>query len=139
MNKKSLAGLIGGAVMLTGAFASTALAHHDNAETAKSSIAMDYKPAKGKFVGQVTSGNAKCLAHRSVGVFKARTGAKVGTATTNLSGGWSLAVKKNSGKYFSKVSAETFVLAQGHDKYGELLWEHTLTCTAGKSDVEGSA
>ena len=45
---------------------------------------------------------------------------------------------RNSGKYYSKVSAETYVLEQGHDKYGALLWEHTLTCSGAKSDVEAS-
>ncbi len=138
MNKRNIAGLISGAVLLSGALAGTALAHHDNDETSKSSIAMVYKQRKGKFVGQVGSGNAKCLAARTVGVFKARTGAKVGTATTNTSGGWSVAVKKNSGRYYSKVTADTHVLEQGNDKYGALLWEHTLTCTAAKSDVEGT-
>ena len=139
MNKKSLAGLISGALMLSGAFAGTALAHEDNNDTAKSSIGMAYKARKGKFVGQVSSGTAKCLAGRKVGVFKARTGAKVGTTRTNDNGGWSVGgIKKNSGKYYSKVSAETYVLDSESDKYGELLWEHTLTCTGAKSDNEGT-
>ncbi len=128
-----------GALLLSGALASTALAHEDHDDTAKSSIAMDYKPAKGKFIGNVTSLKERCLAHRTVGVFKARTDARVGTAHTNAGGGWSLTVKRNSGKYYSKVSAETYVLEQGHDEYGALLWEHTLTCRGAKSDVEASA
>lgn len=139
MSKKSMAGLISGALLMSGALASTALAHEDAAEVAKSSIDMDYKPAKGKFVGSVSSLKNRCLAGRTVRVFRNRNDAVVGTAHTNDTGGWSLAVKKNSGKYYSKVSAETHVLEQGHDKYGALLWEHTLTCSGAKSDVEASA
>lgn len=138
MNKRSTAGLVSGALLLSGAFASTALAHHDNDDTARSSIAMEYKRAKGKFVGQVSSGRGECLAGRTVRLFKARNDASAGTTHTNASGGWSLAAKKNSGKYYSKVSAETYVLDSKSDKYGELLWEHRLTCSAAKSDVEGT-
>lgn len=138
-NKRHLAGLVSGALLLSGALASTALAHHENDESAKSSIEMDYKPAKGKFVGQVSSGRSQCLGNRTVRLFKARNDAAAGTTHTNASGGWSLAVKKNTGRYYSKVAAETYVLASEVDKYGDLLWEHRLNCSTDRSDVEASA
>ena len=138
MNKRSIAALASGALMLTGVLAGNAFGHHDNEDTARTSIDMIYKSAKGKFVGTVDSGRERCLGGRTVGLFKARNDDRVATAHTNDSGGWSIAVRKNTGRYYSKVSAETYVLDSELDEYGELLWEHLLTCTGGKSDVKGT-
>lgn len=139
--RKSLAsllvvGLLGGLLFV--ALTNVALAHDDANEKAKSSIDMVYKQRKGKFVGHVSSGRDLCLGGRKVVLFKARNDARVGSTTTNDNGGWSLAANKDSGRYYSKVTSETYVTDEGVDEYGELLWEHTLTCGAAKSDTVGT-
>lgn len=114
-----------------------AQAHEDSSETAGSTITMDYKPRKEKFVGSVTSGRAKCVGGRTVKLFKARTGKFVAKTTTNSTGGWSIAVDKRSGKYYSKVTAKSYTLDSGVDGYGDA-WIHELFCSADKSGVETS-
>src|SRR3990170_102976 len=113
---------------------SPAFAHHDNSSTASSNISMVYKARKGKFVGSVTSGNANCLASRRVKLFKARTGNLAGKTTTGASGGWSIAAKKNTGKYYSKVTVADYTLNSGSDSYGNV-WVHELLCSSDKSDT----
>jgi hypothetical protein len=111
---------------------SPAFAHHDDSGTANSNISMVYKARKGKFVGTVTSGNDNCLATRTVKLVKARSGAVVGKTTTGAAGGWSIAAKKNTGKYFSKVIAADYTLDSGTDSYGNV-WVHELLCSGDKS------
>jgi hypothetical protein len=111
---------------------SPAFAHHDDSSSASSTISMVYKARKGKFVGTVTSGNDNCLATRTVKLFKARTGKLAGKATTRAAGGWSIAAKKNTGKYYSKVIAADYTLDSGTDSYGNV-WVHELLCSGDKS------
>ena len=136
--KRHLAAAIAGAMLLSGVVASVAVAHENDDVTAGSKITMDYKPAKGKFVGDVTSGKNACVGDRKVRLFKASTSVKVGSATTKSDGTWAIAAKKDSGKYIAKVLPVEITLASGSDGYGEL-WEHVLNCAGARTDAEPSA
>jgi len=138
-HSKSVAGtlcalFVGAALVASIAPAS---AHTDSSSDSKSGIAMDYKPRKGKFVGKVTSEHGACVEGRTVKLFKARTGKKVGRTTTNATGGWSIAAAKRSGKYYSKVTASDVTLDTGVDKYGDT-WVHSVFCMGARSGVEVS-
>lgn len=137
MNKRRIAAGMSGLMLLSGALFGAASAHESAEEDAGSSISIAYKPRKAKLAGTVTSRTA-CVGDRSVKVFKARTGAKVGATRTNATGGWSLSgIKKNTGKYYAKVTAQTVVLAHGTDQYGDL-WQHLLNCGGDKSGTVGT-
>jgi flagellar hook assembly protein FlgD len=96
---------------------------HEEVADSKVTIGESKKGVKGK----VTSGAAFCSALRQVKVFKVKSGKdkKVGSATTNLKGKWSVKVPNANGKYYVKV-ARTL---DDHDPYS-----HVHECTAAKSD-----
>lgn len=127
MMKGRIAAVLAGAMLFTGVAAGIATAGEDGHSTASSSIDMVYKGRKDKFVGTVGSGNGHCVGSRTVKLFKARTGVKVGSTKTNADGRWAIPAKDDSGKYYAKVTSATFVVDSGSDQYGNL-WEHLLTC-----------
>lgn len=137
---KSLAGVICALVLGGSMFAVVvpAFADSDEESSAGSQVTMTYKFKKQKFVGAVSSNNAKCLGDRVVKLFKAKNGKLAGKTRTNDAGGWSIAADKNSGKYYSKVIASEVTLKTGQDKYGRA-WVHVLNCGGAKSDVESAS
>jgi hypothetical protein len=95
---------------------------------------MVYKARKAKFAGLVSSGRDRCVGGRTVKLFKARNNNLVGKTTTSSTGRWSIAAKKNTGKYYSKVLSAGYTLATGVDSYGNA-WAHELTCYGAKSTI----
>jgi hypothetical protein len=76
-----------------------------------SQISIKWNPTTERFHGKVTSGNAECVAHRVVKVFKVTANGPVlqGKTQTNDNGGWRLEVMHVHGHYFAKTPAQTIM------------------------------
>jgi hypothetical protein len=70
-----------------------------------SQISIKWNPTTERFHGKVTSGNAECVAHRTVKVFKVTADGPVlqGKTQTNDNGGWRLEVMHAHGHYFART------------------------------------
>jgi hypothetical protein len=97
MRRKLLAVLVAGAIGVLGAqTASAAVA---------SQISIRWNPTAERFHGRVTSGNAGCVAHRTVKLFKVTANGPVlqGKTQTSDNGVWRIAAMHAHGHYFART------------------------------------
>ncbi len=133
--KGRIAAVLAGTMLFSGVVAGIATATEDDHAKVASTIDMVYKARKDKFVGSVASTREACLGARTVKLFKARTGVKVGSTTTNDLGRWAIPAKDNSAKYYAKVTGVTLVVDSGSDQYGNV-WEKLLTCGSARTTAK---
>ena len=72
-------------------------------------VSAAYSASGGNFHGKVRSGNAECVPHRTVKLFKRTSSGRVleGKTTSKTHGGWSVDAMHAHGKYFAVVPAAT--------------------------------
>jgi len=104
--RRRIAGLIASAMfVLAIGGATTALAAVD------SSITIHWNADKEQFRGSVSAGDAECIAHRTVRVFKKTADGRklIGKTSTGSAGHWKLAVMIHSGHFFAVTPAQTIM------------------------------
>lgn len=98
--RRAVVVLAAGAMMLVSAGAAQA--------AVTSHISAVYNTSTGHFHGKVTSGDAECIAHRTVKLFKETSSGNtlVGKTSSGSGGGWHIEAMHAHGKYFAKMPTE---------------------------------